>query len=175
MQNQDQQQPASGAHSVAAQPTQPVIVQQNQPPAPDYTMGMTPTMRVFTQFGFAGLAALMLVMMYRDMSRDSREMREMYRDEADRNRVELRAMSEAADRRNDAADKRNNEIASRLTTLTYELQRATDVLRSAGIKLEQRVTGEKPAGDDGGNHESTAPPPRAKIRATGSAGPGGSP
>lgn len=127
------------------QPIEPERAPTPQPPAqsgavpPDYTMGMPPMMRMFTQFGFAGLAALMLVMMYRDISRDGKEMREMYRDESDRNRVELRTMSEAADRRNDAADKRNTEIASRLTSLTHELQRATDVLRAAGLKLGQVI------------------------------------
>lgn len=135
----------------------PVIVQQNQPAAAD--MGMSPFMRMFTQFGFAGLAAVMLVMMYRDMSRDSREMREMYRDESERNRIELRAMSDAADKRNDAADKRNSEIANRLTALTFEMSRATDALRSAGLKLEQSVTGIKPPSDEQG---SVAPPPRRK-------------
>jgi hypothetical protein len=154
----------------AAAPTQPVIVQQNPPATVDYTLGMSPVMRMFAQFGFAGLAAVLVIIMYRDISRDSREMREMYRDEADRNRIELRAMSEAADKRNDAADRRNNEIANRLTSLTFELSRATDVLRSAGLKLEQSVTGAKPPTEND-EHGSTAPMPRAKTSVTGS-GPG---
>lgn len=150
----------------------PVIVQQNQPAQPDYNLGMSPVMRMFTQFGFAGLAALMLVMMYRDISRDGREMREMYRDESERNRVELRAMSEAADKRNDAADKRNTEIANRLTMLTFELSRASDALRTAGLKLEQSVTGAKPNADD--EQGNTAPMPRRKY-GDGVTGPGGHP
>lgn len=156
---------------VAAQPAPqqtPVIVQQNQPST---DLGMSPFMRMFAQFGFAGLAAVMLVMMYRDISRDSRDMREMYRDESERNRIELRAMSDAADKRNDAADKRNSEIANRLTSLTFEMSRATDALRSAGLKLEQSVTGIKPSDDQ----EVVAPAPRRKaVGFTAAKGPDGS-
>jgi hypothetical protein len=44
----------------AAAPTQPVIVQQNPPATVDYTLGMSPVMRMFAQFGFAGLAAVLV-------------------------------------------------------------------------------------------------------------------
>jgi hypothetical protein len=156
----------SDAHQSAQAPT---IIQQNQPAA---DLGMSPYMRAFTQFGFAGLAALMLVMMYRDMSRDNRDMKEMYRDESERNRIEFRMMSDAADKRNDSADKRNNEIANRLTTLTFELTRATDALRAAGLKLEQSVTAVKPPNDEQG---FVAPRPRLKSGGVGPTEPGGIP
>lgn len=154
-----------------SQSPSPVTVNQNQPS----DLGMSSTMRMFAQFGFAGLAACLVMIMYRDISRDSREMREMYRDEAERNRIELRAMSDAADKRNDGADKRNSEIANRLTVLTFEMSRATDALRSAGLKLEQSVTGVKPPKAD--DEQGTAPRPRAKSDGNGSTvtGPGGSP
>lgn len=108
----------------------------------------------FVQLGFAGLAAIMLVMMYLDMSRESRVVREQVWIEAAANRAELREMSAAADRRNDAADRRNAEIAARIVDVTHELQRAVDVLRAAGLKFDKAVREM--------DEHGTAPAPRVK-------------